>query len=263
MCTLALYFRVFPGYPLVVAANRDEALARPSAAPTQLGSAPWIYGGQDLLAGGTWLGVNEYGVTVGILNRQSLAPADPQCRSRGHLCLDALKYDSATTALHAVLRQESQSYNPFNLVIADASAAYVLHNQHGPKGPLTVVSLEPGFHIVTNRDPNDHACSRISRFTSRFTEISQSFIQQPTPLSDLFTSLRCQMATHAAPTSEARDGLCLHLDGYGTCSSTLLAYSQQERRYTYHFAAGSPCLTLYEEVPLPSATFANHPPSTI
>lgn len=261
MCTLALYFRVFPNYPLVVAANRDEALSRPSVGPMQLGSSPWIYGGQDLLAGGTWLGVNEYGVTVGILNRQSLTPADPQCRSRGHLCLDALRYESATTALQAILNQSSQSYNPFNLVIADSSSAYVVHNQNGPKGPFAVVSLEPGFHIVTNRDPNDHACSRIFRFTSRFTELSLSFIQQQASLADLFTGLRHQMATHADPTSEARDGLCLHLDGYGTCSSTLLAYSQQERGYTYHFASGPPCQALYKEVSLPSATLANHPPS--
>lgn len=263
MCTLVLYFHVFPDYPIVVAANRDEVLARPSATPMQLWPSPWIYGGQDLLAGGTWLGVNEHGVAVGILNRQSLVPADSQCRSRGHLCLDALKYDSATTALHALLRQEDHSYNPFNLVMADHSSAYVLHNQNGSKGPFTVVSLEPGFHIVTNRDPNDHACSRISHFTPQFTEISQSISLQQTSLSDLFTSLRHQMATHAAPTNEARDGLCIHLDGYGTCSSTLLAYSRQERRYTYHFASGPPCLALYKEVSLPSATFTSQPPSTV
>jgi uncharacterized protein with NRDE domain len=238
MCTLVLYFRVFPGYPLVVAANRDEALTRPSAPPMQLWSAPWVYGGQDLLAGGTWLGVNEHGLTVGILNRQSPLPADPHCRSRGHLCLDALKYDSASAALHAILEQKGRSYNPFNLVIADQDSAYVLHNQNGSTGSFTVVSLEPGFHIVTNRNPNDQACSRVSRFTPRFIKISQ--------------------ALH-----DARDGLCIHLNGYGTCSSTLLAYSQQERRYAYHFAPGPPCLTHYKEVELPSATFANQPPSII
>jgi hypothetical protein len=263
MCTLVLYFRVFPGYPLVVAANRDEALTRPSAPPMQLWSAPWVYGGQDLLAGGTWLGVNEHGLTVGILNRQSPLPADPHCRSRGHLCLDALKYDSASAALHAILEQKGRSYNPFNLVIADQDSAYVLHNQNGSTGSFTVVSLEPGFHIVTNRNPNDQACSRVSRFTPRFIKISQALVPQSISLVDLFASLRHQMATHAAPLHDARDGLCIHLNGYGTCSSTLLAYSQQERRYAYHFAPGPPCLTHYKEVELPSATFANQPPSII
>jgi hypothetical protein len=70
------------------------------------------------------------------------------------------------------------------------------------------------------------------------------------------------MAQHADSLGDARDGLCLHLDGYGTCSSTLLAYSREERRYNYYFAPGPPCQTSYKEISLPLATFANHPPST-
>jgi uncharacterized protein with NRDE domain len=263
MCTLALYFQVFPDHPLVVAANRDEALSRPSLGPTLLGSSPWIYGGQDLLAGGTWLGVNEHGVTVGVLNRQSLSLADPHCRSRGHLCLDALKHHSAEAALHALMKQEVQRYNPFNLVIADHTSAYVVHNEAGRRRPFTVLRLSPGFHIVTNRDPNDQTCSRIARFTPHFTDIGQSVTQEQSSLLEFFVRLQGQMSEHALSSGEARDGLCLHLDGYGTCSSTLLIYSQSERRYTYHFAAGPPCHTPYKEVVLPSATLASHPPSTI
>ena len=106
MCTLILFFRVFADYPIVIAANRDESLARPSAAPTQLWPSPWVYGGQDLLAGGTWLGVNEWGVAVGVLNRQALHPPDPRCHSRGQLCLDALKHSSAQAAVQAIITQK-------------------------------------------------------------------------------------------------------------------------------------------------------------
>jgi hypothetical protein len=70
------------------------------------------------------------------------------------------------------------------------------------------------------------------------------------------------MAQHADSPGDARDGLCLHLDGYGTCSSTLMAYSHEERRYNYYFAPGPPCQTSYKEISLPLATFASHPPST-
>ena len=55
VCTLAIYTRVLPGLPLVVAANRDEFYARPASGPTLLASEPRIVGGRDLLAGGTWL----------------------------------------------------------------------------------------------------------------------------------------------------------------------------------------------------------------
>jgi uncharacterized protein with NRDE domain len=70
MCTLALYFKVFTGYSVVVAANRDEHYERPSAPPSIIGGSPTIVAGRDLRAGGTWLGINEYGLLVGILNRR-------------------------------------------------------------------------------------------------------------------------------------------------------------------------------------------------
>src|ERR1700682_1686246 len=70
MCTLAIYFRVFGDYPVVVAANRDEFLNRPALPPTELGDRPRIIGGKDLRAKGTWLGINEHGLIVGLLNRR-------------------------------------------------------------------------------------------------------------------------------------------------------------------------------------------------
>ena len=98
MCTLALYFQTFPGYPVVVAANRDEYLNRPSAPPCALQRVPWIFGGKDLQAGGTWLGVNQYGLLAGLLNRHTPEPNDPARRSRGLLSLDALQTSSAAEA---------------------------------------------------------------------------------------------------------------------------------------------------------------------
>ena len=59
MCTLAAYVQCWPHLPLLLAANRDEYLARPSAEPAMLAHAPWVFAGQDLSAGGTWLGINQ------------------------------------------------------------------------------------------------------------------------------------------------------------------------------------------------------------
>src|SRR5262249_6712521 len=99
VCTLAAFVRVFPAYPLVVAANRDEYLERPATPPTLLrDAAPRAMGGRDLRANGTWLGVNEAGVVVGVLNRRSPAPPDPARRSRGQLCTELLGCDSASAA---------------------------------------------------------------------------------------------------------------------------------------------------------------------
>ena len=220
MCTLALYFQVFPHYPLVVAANRDEALARPSAAPVQLRPAPWAYGG--------------------------------------------LKCPSATTALQFVTAQPARQYNPFNLLVADPSAAYVIHPLNDT---LQVHRLTPGVHLLTNLDLNDPECPRIARSFQHFLRVGQDLSTPATSLSDLFAQLHAILADHDTPldprTQGPRNSLCVHLAGYGTCSSTLLAYSSSEQRYTYQFAPGPPCQTSYTEVPIPPATLASHPPSTI
>src|ERR1700722_7642992 len=104
MCTLAIYFRVFGDYPVLVAANRDEFLNRPALPPTELGDRPRIIGGKDLRAKGTWLGINEHGLIVGLLNRRIVenGPNDDKLRSRGLLCLDALQHASAAAALQYV-----------------------------------------------------------------------------------------------------------------------------------------------------------------
>src|SRR5260370_320263 len=61
MCLILLAWRVHPNFPCVVAANRDEYFARPTAsADWWPGDSP-ILGGRDLQAGGTWLGVTRSG----------------------------------------------------------------------------------------------------------------------------------------------------------------------------------------------------------
>ncbi len=263
MCTLALYFKVFPQYPLIVAANRDESLARPSLSPTQLWDSPWVYGGQDLLAGGTWLGINENGVLAGVLNRHTPQPPDSRRRSRGLLCLDALKYHSAAEALRSIITFPATAYNPFNLLLADHSDAYVIHPLNSS---LQVHRLSPGVHLLTNINLNDPECPRIARSFQRFLQVSQNFSSRSFMLPDLVTQLHPILAAHDIrldPRSQdPRNGLCVHLPGYGTCSSTLLAYASRERRYTYFFAPGPPCRSAYGEVLISPETRANLPPST-
>lgn len=259
MCTLAFYFQAFSYYPIVAAANRDESLTRPSAAPRQLSAAPWIYGGQDLLAGGTWLGINEYGILAAILNRHTGLPADPHRRSRGILCLEALKYASVEDAVAFVNALSPNEYNPFNLLLADHSQAYVIHAQ----APLfETKSLLPGFHLLTNYNVNDSTCPRTRRSSSAFARLMPpSHDEHPLSFSDLSAQFHPLLATHA-PDPDPRASVCIHLDGYGTCSSTLLAYSRFDRRYLYSFAAGAPCRNTYSDVFIPPGAWASQPPST-
>ena len=263
MCTLALYFQTFPDYPLVVAANRDEFLSRPSTAPVVLQHTPWIFGGKDLVAGGTWLGVNEHGLVAGMLNRHTPQPTDPRRRSRGLLSLDALQATSAHQAATSVQRQPVDRYNPFNLLLVDSQAAYAVYPA---EQTIRVQQLEPGVHLLTNMNLNDPECPKIAHSFQHFQTVAEKMTAAPElsfPVVELFRLLHERLADHATlldPRAEdPRNGLCIHLDGYGTCSSTLLAYSARQRRFIYHFAPGAPCQTDYIEVSLPSAS---QPPST-
>jgi hypothetical protein len=118
-------------------------------------------------------------------------------------------------------------------------------------------------YMVTNLDPNDPYCPRTARFLPGFVQLGHSRFAPPPSLPELFAQLRSLLTTHgeAGVSPDSRTGLCLHLDGYGTCSSTLLAYSGSERRYVYHFAPGHPCQTPYTEVFVPPGAQASQPPS--
>ncbi len=122
--------------PLLVAANRDEHFDRPSAPPAEIAGAPRVVAGRDLRVGGTWLGVNEHGLLVGILNRRQNEPAinANSCRSRGLLCMDLLQLSSVAAGVE-FLAGHNRVYNPFTVVIADRQSAWVGYNNHEPSSP--------------------------------------------------------------------------------------------------------------------------------
>jgi uncharacterized protein with NRDE domain len=88
MCVLALFLDPGGPIPLIAAANRDEALSRPSRPPGEV--EPGIVAGRDLAGGGTWLGVNDRGLFVAVTNRRAPEKTDASY-SRGLLALEALR----------------------------------------------------------------------------------------------------------------------------------------------------------------------------
>lgn len=250
MCTLAVYLGAFPAYPLVVAANRDEMLARPAAPPTLLRSEPpRAVGGRDLIAGGTWLGLNERGFVAALLNRRSPAPPDPTCHSRGALCLDALRFaDVAAAAAHAAAEPAGR-FNPFNLLLADPTAAFVVSQPTG-EAPRAL-ALEPGLHVLTNLDVNDPRCPRIAASQQAFAAAGDAFAREREV--DAFVArLQTVLADHTTLLDPRGPGsLCLHGDGYGTRSSTVILVGPGGRPLDYHHADGPPCRTPLTRIALP------------
>jgi hypothetical protein len=61
MCLVAFAWNVHPRWRLVLAGNRDEFHARPSAPLARWEGDASILAGRDLQAGGTWLGLGAGG----------------------------------------------------------------------------------------------------------------------------------------------------------------------------------------------------------
>jgi uncharacterized protein with NRDE domain len=167
LCTLVLLRRPAHRWPLILGANRDEMQDRPARPPARhWPDRPEIVAGLDILAGGSWLGVNDHGVVAAILNRTgTLGPAAGK-RSRGELVLDALDYADAAEAAAALAALDPRAYRPFNLVIADNRDAFWL--AHRGQDGIALEQIPPGLTMLTARELNDPASPRIRRYRDRF-----------------------------------------------------------------------------------------------
>jgi hypothetical protein len=151
MCTLAVMKNAFPGYPLVVAANRDEQFSRPAMAPT-LKTAPCkILSPTDLERGGTWIGINEYGVLVALTNRRGIRSIRG-LRSRGELVSEALKQPTALQALSSVIQRAPGEHNACHMVIVDPGEGYTLVGNGVGGSDVDGHDLNPGFSYAPLSD---------------------------------------------------------------------------------------------------------------
>lgn len=170
MCTLVILRRPEGDWPLIVAANRDEMVDRPSIPPGRhWPERAHVRAGRDELAGGTWLGINDYGVVAGVLNRTGTLGADPQLRSRGELPLEALDHAEACEAARALADLDPTAYRPFNMFVADRSDAFWIASVDATGAPgMHVTPVPMGLSMLTDRDLNDTMSGRIANNLARF-----------------------------------------------------------------------------------------------
>jgi uncharacterized protein with NRDE domain len=252
VCTLTFAWQVFPDAPILVAANRDERRDRPSEPPSRTGTDPAIVAPRDAEAGGTWIGYNDAGVFVGITNRWMAEPT-PE-RSRGRLVSDALGESDATAAARLVERAlDEHDYAGFNLVVADRTTAVFF----AWDGRLRVRQLDPGVHVVVN---SGAALGGGGVVVDDFSTTADS--PERVELADQQAANARAIRTELTPepgenadawlaraASVLRDhafGVCIHENGFGTRSSSLIQLDGDGGHY--RFAAGPPCETAYQSV---------------
>jgi uncharacterized protein with NRDE domain len=145
MCVVAFAWQAHPRWRLLLAGNRDEFHARPTAplAPWDDGSG--IIAGRDLEAGGTWLGVDGRGRCALVTNVRDLRhPHDGL--SRGLLASDYLRGDAGAVARAQALQATASAYRPFNLLLFDALGCTWTGNL--PQVRMALPS--PGVHVLSN-----------------------------------------------------------------------------------------------------------------
>jgi uncharacterized protein with NRDE domain len=200
MCVVALALDAHPKWRVILAGNRDEFHARPSAP-----LARWedrdthILAGRDLLSGGTWLGVSEQGRLAVVTNIRTGEPPDPAKASRGDLVTDYLrgKGTPALTKLNA--------FNAFSLITIGPEGATLTANRSAPMAE----TIAKGIHGLSNGLPNED-WPRKSRLLAAFSQVISMASDLPDALLGLLIS------------ESMDDSIFIRDDIYGTRCSTLV-----------------------------------------
>jgi uncharacterized protein with NRDE domain len=241
MCLVALALDLNSRFPFVVAGNRDEFFDRETArlswweAP---GQSP-ILGGQDLKAGGTWLGLTAHGRLAIVTNFRQPSKDDKQAPSRGEIVPLWLK---GHKAMHELWPQLAMTgYNGFNLLALDFAQGECFWASNTARFPQR---LERGIHGLSNGHLNSD-WPKVQLLKSA----TKSAVQESSSVEDLSTRLFEALAdTTVAPDEQLpHTGIDIEWermlspafirtpDGrYGTRSSTLIITERVNKRLVTH-----------------------------
>ena len=183
MCLLLLALHVVPDRPWLLLANRDEFHGRASASAASWTDQADVFGGRDLVAGGSWLALNRNGRFAAVTNvrtgRQTTAP-----RSRGALVADFVGATIAAEQYAATVAAQREQYGPFNLVVGDREQALFVSSIDGvPR------RLESGVHAFSNGSREDE-WPKMRRLREGFSTLLRGAPPADSALLDLLADTR-------------------------------------------------------------------------
>lgn len=225
MCLIVVGWQAHPDYPLVVAANRDEYLARPAVPAHWWTDAPGILAGRDLEAGGTWLGMSRSGRFAALTNYRDPTQHRTGAPSRGTLVRNCLTGEDASTEQLKRVATVSRNYAGFNLLLSDGRNLGIHESTTG-----AVRTLPPGVYGLSNH-VLDTPWPKVRLARDRFTDALSHL-----PDESIFLAL-LRDETHAADEHLPDTGISrewerwlspafIRAPGYGTRCSTLITLSR-------------------------------------
>jgi len=146
MCLIVLAWRVHPEVPLIVAANRDEFHARPTAPAAFWEDHPALLGGRDLEARGTWMGVSRGRKFAAVTNYRG-AKEPRAVESRGALVSRFLS--NGETPGEYIDSLKAGLYSGFNLLATDGAELWWTSNRETARSGAPR-RLDPGIYGLGN-----------------------------------------------------------------------------------------------------------------
>ena len=170
MCIVALAWQVLDELPLCILSNRDEFYQRPTA-QLQAWSGSALIAGQDLLQGGTWMGINQAGQWAVITNFREIGQSSDNLISRGKIIETYLSSNQSPIRFAQDLEKKQRHYAGFNLFVGNRQQAVYMSN----RGEAPQV-LPHGVYVVSNglmSDPWQKTAHLRKRFTQEFLPMLQ------------------------------------------------------------------------------------------
>ncbi len=215
------------GYELLF--NRDELLRRAPALPPRRGERCGIryLATVDGEAGGAWLAVNQFGLSLGLLNRyprdprsEREAPASPV--SRGHLVIEQIDAQDPAEVERRLLKADLGRFRPFTLLaLAPAEAPRLF----AWNGETLVRALEPTPPLISSSVAEAEALTIRTQSWNAFGP--------PTHVRGLLAFHR----SHSPSASAA--SVCMHREDAQTVSLTRVSVSPEAIALRY--SPGPPC----------------------
>ena len=145
MCLILFAYKVVPGCPLIVAANRDEWFSRPATPAGFWKDFPDIIAGRDVQAGGTWLGISTRGRFAALTNFRNQNDRRPDAPTRGALVSAFLAGNMTARVFIDDLSGSASDYNGFTMLAGDASGLFCYSNRGDEP-----IEVHPGVHGLSN-----------------------------------------------------------------------------------------------------------------
>ena len=234
VCLIAFAWQAHPRYPLIVAGNRDEFFARPTASARWSADGQWL-SGIDLRGGGTWMGVARAGRFAALTNHRDPRSARIDAPSRGLLCVDVLAGELPVERTLDRVADDAARYNGFNLLAGrwgvDGEAALWMVDS----ASQNVTPVAPGIHGLSNARL-DTPWPKVARAKERLAGAIGRGLNGDALIEDLLVTLS---DAHVAADDDlpstgiplaferALSAAFIRLPDYGTRSSTVLLVDER------------------------------------